>query len=129
MLLQAPKELFSPVCLLKHAEAATGAQAGGRLLWGSGRTGDRAPVNGAALPSLSSLPAQSHSHRLKGDAEGISLLLKKTSGVLLGFVVGGKSERGFAMWEAEERGEGVVCIEQRRKNPQPFVVVVSCNYF
>lgn len=56
-------------------------------------------------------------------------MLKKTGGVLLGFVVGGKSERAFAMWEAEGRGEGVVCIGQRRKNPQPFVVVVSCNYF
>lgn len=56
-------------------------------------------------------------------------MLKKTSSLLFGFVVGGKSERAFALGEAEGRGEGVVCIGQRRRNPQPFVVVVSCNYF
>lgn len=47
--------------------------------------------------------------------EGISRLLKKTSGLLFGFVVGGKSERAFAMWEAEVRGKGVVCTGQRSK--------------
>ena len=56
---------------------------------------------------MASLPAQSHSLRLEGDAEGISLLLKKTSSLLFGFVVSGKSERAFAMWEAEGRGEGL----------------------
>lgn len=93
MLLQAPEEPFGPVRLLRHAEAATGLG----LRRGTGCTGDTAPANGAALPSVSSLPAQSHSHRLEGEAEGISLLLQKTSSLLFGFVVGGKSERAFAL--------------------------------
>lgn len=67
---------------------------------------------------MSSLPAQSRSHRLEGDVKGISLLLKKTSGLLFGFVVGGKSEGAFAMWEAEVRGKGVVRTGQRRKKKQ-----------
>lgn len=61
-------------------------------------------------------------------------MLKKTSGLLFGFVVGGKSEGAFAMWEAEVRGKGVVRTGQRRKKKpktktQPFVAFVSYNYF
>lgn len=116
MLLQAPEEPFGPVRLLRDAEAATGLG----LRRGTGRTGDTAPANGATLPCVSSLPAQSHSRRLEGEAEGISLLLKKTCTLLFGFVVSGKSERTFSLGEAEGRGEGVVCIGQRRKKPTAF---------
>lgn len=52
MLLQALKEEFSPLCLLKHAGSSHQAQAGGRLLWGTGPTGDTALANGAASPCV-----------------------------------------------------------------------------
>lgn len=55
--------------------------------------------------------------------EGIPLLLKEISRLWYGFVVGGTSRRPFAIREDEGRGEGVVCMGQRRKNPQPFGVV------
>lgn len=89
---------------------------------------DTALANGATLPSVSSLPAQGHSHQLEADAEEIPLLLEKTSSLLLGFVVG-QSERAFAMWEAEGRGKGVVLHGAKGKKRTPFVVVVSFNYF
>ena len=81
------------------------------------------------MPDAAGSTPHSNSRRLEGDTEGISLLLKKPISLQFGFVVGGKSARAFPMWEAEGRGEGVVCVGQRRKNPQPFVIVVSCHYF